>query len=58
MKVEVHPANKPSEPVDIGRIFCLLRQVRYRGYVALEYEGATDPFIAVPQTLRQMQACI
>jgi sugar phosphate isomerase/epimerase len=55
LKTEIHPAGKAKAQTDIGCIFSLLRRVGYRGYVALEYEGEADPFIAVPRYVRQMQ---
>lgn len=58
MKVQVHRPNCPAEPTDMGCVFGILRQARYRGYVALEYEGSDDPFQAVPCYLRQMRCCL
>jgi glucose-6-phosphate 1-dehydrogenase len=34
----------------------ILRESRYQGYVALEYEAAEDPWEAVPLLLRQLKA--
>lgn len=45
-----------KRPVDLPRIFSILRQANYRGYVALEYEGREEPKAAVPRYLEQMKA--
>jgi hypothetical protein len=34
----------------------ILRESRYQGYVALEYEAAADPWVAVPPVLDQLKA--
>jgi hypothetical protein len=36
----------------------MLRESRYQGYVALEYEAAADPWAAVPPVLDQLKALI
>ncbi|MBI4580880.1 MAG: sugar phosphate isomerase/epimerase [Planctomycetes bacterium] len=53
---------RPGEPArqehaDYARIFQILRDARYRGYVALEYEG-TDAKADVPKEIRMMQAAL
>jgi sugar phosphate isomerase/epimerase len=58
MKTEVEAAGRPKEPANLGRVFDILRAAHYRGYVALEYEAAEDPMIAVPRYLKQMQMLI
>ena len=37
--------------LDYARIAAILRKVRYRGYISLEYEGREDPRTAVPKSL-------
>lgn len=54
MKTQIHRPGFAPEPTNMPCVFGILRQARYRGYVALEYEGETDPFHAVPCYLRQM----
>jgi sugar phosphate isomerase/epimerase len=44
-------------PADLKRIVTLLRQARYRGYVALEYEES-QPFENVPRLIEQLKKCI
>lgn len=43
-----------KESVDLPRIFKILRETNYQGYVALEYE-AKDPWTNVPGLLKRMQ---
>ena len=43
-----------SEPVDFPRVFKILREANYQGYVALEYE-AKDPWDSVPVLLKRMK---
>jgi len=57
IKTEIQRAGKQKEQADLKRLIQMLRDVNYRGYVALEYEAAEDPKIAVPrhlQTLREL----
>jgi len=54
LKTDVHPAGK-TEPADLSRLIGILREVRYRGYVALEYEGAENAKTAVPRHVRTLQ---
>jgi sugar phosphate isomerase/epimerase len=58
LKTEVQAAGRPKESADLARVFDILKTAHYRGYVALEYEAAEDPMIAVPRYLKQMQALI
>jgi sugar phosphate isomerase/epimerase len=44
-----------KESVDLPRIFKILREANYQGYVALEYE-AKDPWTNVPVFLERMKA--
>ncbi len=55
IKVEVQPRGKPKEATDLERVIRILRDANYQGYVALEYESAEDPWVAVPRYLRQMK---
>lgn len=49
------PGSSQQEPADFARIFRILRDAGYRGYVTLEYEG-NDPHREVPQYIRKLQA--
>lgn len=56
VKDEIRRAGQTkSESADLKRYFQILRDGNYQGWVALEYESATDPFVAVPPLLKQMK---
>jgi len=46
---------KEAHDADVPRVFGILREARYQGWVALEYEMAPDPLKQVPILLRQMR---
>lgn len=54
LKTEIQRAGKPKEAADLKRLVQMLRDVNYRGYVALEYEAAEDAKAAVPRHLRTL----
>lgn len=54
IKTEVAPGGK-KQPADLPRIFSLLRNVGYRGYLLLEYEAAGEPKSEVPRALATLQ---
>jgi sugar phosphate isomerase/epimerase len=56
LKTEIRRAGQKTEEADLKRLLDMLRNVNYRGYVALEHEAAEDPKVAVPRhvaTLRK-----
>jgi sugar phosphate isomerase/epimerase len=55
MKGEVHPRGQKKQEADLPRLAKILRAAHYQGYVALEYEGAEDPWKAVPVLLKRMK---
>ena len=58
VKTEIFPGGKKQE-ADLPRLVKLLREARYQGYVALEYEAAKDPRKEVPlyvEALRKLLA--
>ena len=55
LKVEMQPRGQPRALADLPRLVQILRDAQYQGFVALEYEAAEDPWIAVPRYLRQLQ---
>jgi sugar phosphate isomerase/epimerase len=55
IKTEIQRAGKQKEQADLKRLLQILRDVNYRGYVALEHEAAEDPKIAVPRHLRTLR---
>lgn len=58
VKTEMGPQGQPTTAVDYARIVAILRDARYSGYIALEYEAKEDPMIAVPAALKQLRAAI
>lgn len=56
MKSEIQRRGQKKESSDIPRMVKILKAAKYRGYVALEYEAAEDPFTAVPRVLQEMRA--
>lgn len=58
VKSEMSSGTGPRQPADFARIIKLLRDVKYRGFVALEYEAREDPRVAVPRQLQQLRKLI
>lgn len=54
-KVEIKPKGKPAEPSDPARVIKILKDAKYRGFVALEYEAKEDPLVAVPKHLEELR---
>lgn len=57
LKTEIQRAGQKKEEADLKRLLDLLRNAGYRGYVALEYEAAEEPKVAIPRhiaTLRKL----
>jgi sugar phosphate isomerase/epimerase len=57
-KVELRPQDRPAEACDPARIVRLLREAKYQGYVALEYEAKEDPHAAVPRHLAALRRAL
>ena len=57
IKTTVHTA-QGERPADLGRVIGILKEARYRGFVALEYEGEEDPRTAVPRYLAELRRLI
>jgi len=55
LKAEIHRRGAKQEPADLARMVQILRAAHYQGYVALEYESAQDPWIAVPPLLERLK---
>jgi sugar phosphate isomerase/epimerase len=49
IKTEIQRPGMKKEDADLRRIIDILRAANYRGYVALEYEAAEEPKIAIPR---------
>ena len=58
LKTEVHAKGKAKEEADLKRLLDILRDVNYRGYVALEYEAAEEPRTAVPKYIEALRKLI
>lgn len=55
VKTEITAMGKKTEEADIPRLVKMLRDVKYRGYVALEYEAKESALEAVPKYLAIMK---
>jgi sugar phosphate isomerase/epimerase len=55
IKTEIQRAGMPKEEADLKRLIGILRAAGYRGYVALEYEAAEEPTVAVPRTIETLK---
>jgi sugar phosphate isomerase/epimerase len=55
-KIQAHEGGQ-RVPADFNRLAKILREANYRGYVALEYEGA-DPFGEVPGYIEKLKAAL
>jgi sugar phosphate isomerase/epimerase len=58
IKTEIQRLGKPKEEADLKRLIDILRQVRYRGYVALEYEAAEDPKVGIPRAAETLKKIV
>lgn len=58
VKTEVQAKGKAKEEADLKRLLEVLRNVNYRGYVALEYEAAEEPRTAVPRYISELKKLI
>lgn len=47
-----------KEEADLSRLISILREVRYSGYVVLEYEAAEDPLKAIPRHIKKLRELI
>lgn len=58
VKTEIGPKGQPKSDVDYSKVVGLLRDAKYSGYVAIEYEAKEDPMTAVPVALKKLRAAI
>lgn len=58
VKTEIIRADKKREDADFPRIIRILKEANFQGYVALEYEAAEEPKVAVPRYLKQLRQLI
>lgn len=55
VKTEVTYAGKKKQDADLNRFVTILKDAKYRGYVALEYEAAADPMAAIPAHIKTLK---
>lgn len=58
VKTEVFPNGKEKVEADLKKMVQILKDGNYHGYVALEYEAAEEPKIAVPKHLQELKALL
>lgn len=58
VKTEIAPQGRGRQEADFPRIVDILRKAGYRGYLALEYEAAEDPRVAVPRVVQRLREVI
>jgi sugar phosphate isomerase/epimerase len=58
IKTEVHPKGKGTERADLKRFLEILRDAKYQGWVALEFEEKSDPWERVPGVLNELHKLI
>jgi sugar phosphate isomerase/epimerase len=58
VKSEITAGSGPKQEADLGRLVKILRDVNYRGFVTLEYEGERDAGQTVPRYLRELRKLI
>jgi sugar phosphate isomerase/epimerase len=58
VKTEIQRRGMKKEDADLKRLIDILRQARYRGYVALEYEAAEDARTAVPRHIETLKKLV
>ena len=57
VKTEVFP-NKKKQDADLAKVVKILKDANFHGYVALEYEAAEDPKVAVPRHVKELRKLI
>ncbi|QEL21039.1 sugar phosphate isomerase/epimerase family protein [Limnoglobus roseus] len=55
IKTEVQPAGGKKEEADLGRYVKILKDANFHGYLALEYEAAADPKVAIPKYVKELR---
>jgi sugar phosphate isomerase/epimerase len=58
VKIHIQPQGGEKIEADFQRILGILADGGYRGYVALEYEGAKDPITDVPRYIEKLQTIL
>jgi sugar phosphate isomerase/epimerase len=55
VKTEIQKRGQPKQAADLARLVQIVRDARYQGYVALEYEAAENAWQAVPRILAELR---
>jgi sugar phosphate isomerase/epimerase len=55
LKCEISPKGGKKQDADYGRIVDIMRKVKYRGFITLEYEAAEDPLTGIPKHLEAIR---
>jgi sugar phosphate isomerase/epimerase len=58
IKTEISTGKNGKQEADLARLVKILRDVKYRGFLALEYEADGDPGQAVPKYLAQLKKLV
>jgi sugar phosphate isomerase/epimerase len=58
MKTEITPKGGRRQPIDMKKVVGILREAKYSGYIALEYEAAEAPKTGVPKALDELRDAI
>ena len=55
LKCEVTPKGGKKQDADYARVIEIMRKVKYRGFITLEYEAAEDPLTGIPKHLEAIR---
>ncbi len=55
LKCEISPAGGKKQDADYARIIEIMRKVKYRGFITLEYESAEEPLTGIPKHLEAIR---
>jgi sugar phosphate isomerase/epimerase len=55
VKSEIQPMGMKKQDADLARLMEILRNVGYRGYIALEYEAEEEPKAAIPRHIETLK---
>jgi sugar phosphate isomerase/epimerase len=58
VKTEIRRKGRTKEPADLAKVIGILREARYSGYVALEYDAAEDAMTAIPRYIKTLRSLI
>ncbi|MEN9734559.1 MAG: hypothetical protein RLZ45_2554 [Verrucomicrobiota bacterium] len=57
LKTHIHPkGSRGTQPADLDRVFRILRDSGYQGWVTLEFEEPKDPWSRVPEILKDLRS--